>query len=54
MAKKQTFADKSKGKGQKASITVKFVKTVKTESGSYKFNERFVKIEDASKVTTLK
>ncbi len=54
MAKKQTFADKSKGKGKNAGITVKFVKTVKTESGSYKFNERFVKLEDASKVTTLK
>ncbi len=54
MAKKQTFADKSKGKGKEAGITVKFVKTIKTASGSYKFNERFVKIEDASKVTTLK
>ena len=54
MAKKQTFADKTKGKGQLAGITVKFIKTIKTESGSYKFNERFVKIEDASKVTTLK
>lgn len=54
MAKKQTFADKSKGKTQTGGITVKFVKTVKTESGSYKFNERFVRIEDASKVTTLK
>lgn len=54
MAKKQTFADKSKGKAQSTGITVKFVKTVKTDSGSYKFNERFVKIEDASQVTTLK
>jgi len=54
MAKKQTFEDKSKGKGKVAWITVKFVKTIKTESGSYKFNERFVKLEDASKVTTLK
>jgi len=54
MAKKQTFADKSKGKGQVAGITVKFIKTIKTESGSYKFNERFVKLEDASQVTTLK
>ena len=54
MAKTQTFADKAKGKGKAAKITVKFVKTVKTESGSYKFNERFVKLDDASQVTTLK
>ena len=54
MAKTQTFADKAKGKSKVANITVKFVKTVKTESGSYKFNERFVKLADASQVTTLK
>jgi len=54
MAKKQTFADKSKGKGQAAILTVKFVKTIKTESGSYKFNEKFVKLDDISKVSTLK
>ena len=54
MAKKQTFADKAKGKGKIAGVTVKFVKTVKTESGSYKFNEKFVKLDDVSQVTTLK
>lgn len=54
MAKKQTFADKSKGKSAVAHITVKYIKTVKTESGSYKFNERFVKLDDISQVTNLK
>ena len=54
MAKKQTFADKSKGKAAVTQITVKFIKTVKTESGSYKFNERFVKLDDISQVTNLK
>jgi len=55
MAKKQTFADKAKGKkAHAAKITVKYVKTIKTESGSYKFNEKFVKLDDVSQVTTLK
>lgn len=54
MAKKQTFADKSKGKTASAQITVKYIKTIKTESGSYKFNERFVKLDDISQVTNLK
>lgn len=54
MAKKQTFADKAKGKAKAAQITVKYVKTIKTESGSYKFNERYVKLDDVSKVNTLK
>lgn len=54
MAKTQTFADKSKKKDQVSFVTVKFVKTVKTESGSYKFQEKLVKLDDISKVTTLK
>ncbi len=54
MAKQQTFADKAKKKEKSAVVTVKFVKTVKTESGSYKFQEKLVKLEDINKVTTLK
>ena len=54
MAKKQTFADKSKGKGKAAFVNVKVVKAMKTESGSYKFQERYVKLEDISKVTEIK
>lgn len=54
MAKQQTFADKSKAKKKEAGVTVKFIKTVKTEKGTYKFNEKFVRIEDISKVGDLK
>jgi len=54
MAKKQTFADKAKGKTVKNDINVKVVKTFKTEKGSYKFQESFVKLDDVSKVTTIK
>ncbi len=43
MAKTQTFSDKAKGKGKSTKVTIKFVKTEKTDSGNYKFNERFVK-----------
>jgi hypothetical protein len=39
MAKKQTFADKAKGKGVKNEINIKVVKTLKTDKGSYKFQE---------------
>lgn len=54
MAKKQTFADKSKGKGGKADINVKVVKAYKSDKGSYKFQESFVKLDDLSKVSTIK
>lgn len=54
MAKKQTFAEKAKGKGAKAGVNVKVVKTVKTDKGSYKFQENFIKLDDVSKVTTIK
>jgi hypothetical protein len=53
MAKKQTFADKAKGKDAKKLVNVKVIRTVKTEKGSYKFNESFVKLDDVSKVSTL-
>lgn len=54
MAKVQSFADKMKHKERSTLITVKFIKTVKTGSGSYKFQERFVKMDDINKVTELK
>ncbi len=53
MAKTQTFADKAK-KGKASVINVKFVKTVKSDKGSYKFQEKLVQVEDIGKVTTLK
>ena len=54
MAKKQTFADKAKGKTVKNEINVKVVKTIKTEKGSYKFQESYIKLDDVNKVTTIK
>lgn len=54
MAKQQTFADKAKKRGQAAAINVKFVKTVKTEKGTYKFQEKFVRVEDLNQIPDIK
>jgi len=54
MAKQQSFADKAKAKKKESGVTVKLIKTVKTEKGTYKFNERFVKLDDISKVGEIK
>ena len=54
MAKQQSFADKSKAKKKVEGVNVKLIKAVKTNKGTYKFNERFVKIDDISKVTDIK
>ena len=54
MAKQQTFADKAKAKKKNEGISVKLIKSVKSPNGSYKFNERFVKLDDISMVTEIK
>jgi hypothetical protein len=54
MAKSQSFAEKSKGKKKADHITVKFIKSVKTDRGTYKFNEKYVRLDDISKVTEIK
>lgn len=54
MAKKQSFADKASKKKGEANVAVKVVKAVKTDRGSYKFNERFVMLDDVAKVTEIK
>lgn len=54
MAKQQTFADKAKAKKKVEGVNVKLIKTIKTPKGSYKFSERFVHLDDISKVTTIK
>ena len=54
MAKTQTFADKAKAKKKVTTINVKFIKTVKTAKGSYKFQEKFVKIDDISQISSIK
>jgi len=53
MAKTQTFADKARGKKKATKITVKVVKTYKNDHGNYKFHEKFVQLDDISKVTTI-
>lgn len=54
MAKSQSFADKAKAKKKDTAISVKLIKTIKTAKGSYKFNERFVKLDDLNKLSELK
>ena len=54
MAKSQSFADKVKKKKKSDHLTIKLVKAVKTDKGNYKFSEKFVHLEDISKVSELK
>ena len=54
MAKQQTFADKAKAKKKNEGVSVKLIKTVKWTKGTFKFNERFVKLDDISKVGDIK
>ncbi|MBE2280194.1 MAG: DUF4295 family protein [Ignavibacteriaceae bacterium] len=54
MAKQQTFADKAKAKKKDTHVTVKVVKAVKSDKGTFKFNEKLVRLEDISKVTDIK
>jgi hypothetical protein len=53
MAKTQTFIDKAK-KTKQTGVNVKVVKAVKSENGNYKFNVKFVKLDDIAKVTDIK
>jgi len=54
MAKQQSFGDKVKNKQKDSGINVKVIRTVKSDNGSYKFQEKFVKITEISKVTEIK
>jgi hypothetical protein len=54
MAKQQTFSDKLKKKKKNDLITVKFIKSMKTAGGNYKFNEKFVQLEDLNKLSEVK
>jgi hypothetical protein len=54
MAKQQSFADKAKAKVKTSGISVKLIKSIKTPKGTYKFNERYVKISDISKIGDIK
>ena len=52
MAKTQTFTDKNKKKASEF-ISVKLVVADKTAKGTYKFNEKFVKVKDLGEVEQL-
>ena len=54
MAKQQTFAEKAKKVKVNNGVNVKMIKAVKSEKGSFKFNEKFIKLDDFSKVSDLK
>lgn len=54
MAKQQSFSDKAKAKRKELGVNVKLIKTVKTNKGTFKFNERFVRVDDINKVTDIK
>lgn len=54
MAKTQTFSDKNKNKAKSTAVNVKLVKTLETGKGSYKFSEKFVKLDDISKISEIK
>ncbi|MBZ0200612.1 MAG: hypothetical protein K8H86_12145 [Ignavibacteriaceae bacterium] len=54
MDKSQSFADKSKAKKKEVGVNVKVIRAMKSEKGTIKFNEKFVKLDDISKVTDIK
>jgi len=54
MAKQQSFQDKLKKKKKNELLTVKLIKAVKTANGNFKFNEKFVQVEDISKMADVK
>ncbi len=48
MAKQQSFEEKAKkaAKATGAEKTIKFVAAVKTDKGSYRFNQKLLKVKD--------
>ncbi len=50
MAKAQSFGDKSKKKGGPQKVSVKVIKAFRSETGTVKFVERFLKVDDISQV----
>ena len=54
MAKQQTFSDKAKAKKKDTTVSVKVIRTFKSGKGTFKFNEKFVKLDDISKIGEIK
>ncbi len=48
MAKQQSFEEKAKKAAKAGALekTIKFVAAVKTDKGSYRFNQKLIKIKD--------
>ncbi len=53
MAKTQTFGDKTKKKGEKTFVNVKVVKAYRSEKGTVKFLERFVRVNDIAEAEKI-
>ena len=53
MAKQQTFGDKLKKKSIDSRINVKIIKGFRSDKGSIKFVERFVKVNDLAEVDKI-
>ena len=53
MAKTQTFGDKLKKKKLDTTINIKVIKGYKSDEGTTKFVERFVKVNDLSEIDKI-
>lgn len=53
MAKTQSFGDKTKKGKTEQKINVKVIKAFRSDKGTVKYMERFVKIDDASQIDKI-
>jgi hypothetical protein len=53
MAKQQTFGDKTKKKVGDTKISVKVIKAFRSEKGTIKYMERFVKVDDVGQIEKM-
>jgi hypothetical protein len=53
MAKQQTFGDKTKKKAGDNKISVKVIKAFRSEKGTVKYMERFVKVDDVGQIEKM-
>lgn len=53
MAKQQTFGDKTKKKAGDTRVNVKVIKAFRSDKGTIKYMERFVKVDDIGQVDKL-
>ncbi|MEY3386583.1 MAG: hypothetical protein RIR53_1394 [Bacteroidota bacterium] len=53
MAKQQTFGDKAKKKAADTKISVKVIKAFRSDKGTVKYMERFVKVDDIGQIDKM-